>query len=189
MFVCVKISPYDSCQTYDDEFYALPGKRPHSRFYRHPSGSICGDNRHGKSAIIDAMTWALWEKPAPNADDDLIHQNATEMEVEFEFAVGEQHYRIIRKHSRPKRKRASGQSSLNFQIAPKTASVPLTATRFLRPSKNYRCVHMDYSTFTNSAFFTAGHADEFTTSSRPNASTVLVNILGLSYYDGFETQR
>ena len=50
--------------------------------------SICGDNGHGKSAIIDAMTWALWGETRAKRDDDLIHQNQNEMEVEFEFAIG-----------------------------------------------------------------------------------------------------
>jgi len=50
--------------------------------------SICGDNGNGKSAIIDAMTWALWGETRAKRDDDLIHQNANDMEVEFEFAIG-----------------------------------------------------------------------------------------------------
>jgi exonuclease SbcC len=151
--------------------------------------SICGDNGNGKSAIIDAMTWALWGETRAKRDDDLIHQNANEMEVEFEFAVGEQHYRIIRKHSRPKRKGASGQSSLTFQIAAENSframdgdSIPQTQQKIID------VLHMDYSTFTNSAFLRQGHADEFTTSSPAKRKQVLVNILGLSYYDGFETQ-
>jgi exonuclease SbcC len=151
--------------------------------------SICGDNGNGKSAIIDAITWALWGETRAKRDDDLIHQNENEMEVEFEFAVGEQHYRIIRKHSRPKRKGASGQSSLNFQIAAENSfraidgdSIPQTQQKIID------VLHMDYSTFTNSAFLRQGHADEFTTSSPAKRKQVLVNILGLSYYDGFETQ-
>ena len=44
--------------------------------------SICGDNGNGKSAIIDAMTWALWGETRAKRDDDLIHQNENEMEVE-----------------------------------------------------------------------------------------------------------
>jgi len=36
--------------------------------------SICGDNGNGKSAIIDAMTWALWGETRAKRDDDLIHQ-------------------------------------------------------------------------------------------------------------------
>ena len=151
--------------------------------------SICGDNGNGKSAIIDAITWALWGETRAKRDDDLIHQNENDMEVEFEFAVGGQNYRIIRKHSRPKRKGASGQSSLNFQIAAGDTframdgdSIPQTQQKIID------VLHMDYSTFTNSAFLRQGHADEFTTSSPAKRKQVLVNILGLSYYDGFETQ-
>jgi exonuclease SbcC len=151
--------------------------------------SICGDNGNGKSAIIDAMTWALWGETRAKRDDDLIHQNANDMEVEFEFAIGEQHYRIIRKHSRPKRHGTSGQSSLNFQIetadgfrAMDGDSIPQTQQKIID------VLHMDYNTFTNSAFLRQGHADEFTTSSPAKRKQVLVNILGLAYYDGFENQ-
>ncbi len=151
--------------------------------------SICGDNGNGKSAIIDAMTWALWGETRAKRDDDLIHQNQNEMEVEFEFAVGEQKYRIIRKHSRPKRRGASGQSSLTFQIASGTGYRPMDCDSIpLTQQKIIEVLHMDYNTFTNSAFLRQGHADEFTTSSPAKRKQVLVNILGLAYYDGFEAQ-
>ena len=42
---------------------------------------LSGDNGHGKSAIIDAMTWALWGKARTQRDDDLIHLGSTHMEV------------------------------------------------------------------------------------------------------------
>ena len=49
---------------------------------------ISGDNGNGKSALIDAMTWALWGRTRAKSDDDLINSGQTEMEVEFDFAVG-----------------------------------------------------------------------------------------------------
>ena len=64
---------------------------------------ICGNNGNGKSALIDAMTWALWGKTRAKSDDDLIHQGQTEVGVEFDFTVRQQPYRIIRKHAKPKR--------------------------------------------------------------------------------------
>ena len=81
--------------------------------------SICGDNGAGKSAIVDAITWALWGETRAGArnHDDLIHSQASEMEVEFEFKVGAQLYRVIRKHARPKRRQASGPSSLDLFVA------------------------------------------------------------------------
>jgi exonuclease SbcC len=69
---------------------------------------ISGDNGNGKSAIIDAMTWALWGKARAKGIDDLIYSAQSEMEVEFDFAIGEQLYRIIRKRSRPKKSTGAG---------------------------------------------------------------------------------
>ena len=78
---------------------------------------LSGDNGNGKSAIIDAMTWALWGKARSNSADDLIFLGQNDMEVEFEFAIGDRLYRVIRKRSRPKGKTSQGQSALDLYIA------------------------------------------------------------------------
>jgi len=46
---------------------------------------LTGANGHGKSALLDAMTWALWGKARARRDDELIHLGQSEMEVEFTF--------------------------------------------------------------------------------------------------------
>jgi len=78
---------------------------------------ISGDNGNGKSTLIDAITWALWGKTRAKSDDDLIHLGQTEMGVEFDFAIGGQPYRIIRKHARPKKRGGQGRTLLELQIA------------------------------------------------------------------------
>ncbi|MDD5289517.1 MAG: SMC family ATPase, partial [Dehalococcoidales bacterium] len=151
--------------------------------------SICGDNGNGKSAIIDAMTWALWGKTRAKQDDELIHQGQNDTEVEFEFAIEGQKYRIIRKHSRPKRRGASGQSSVSFQIASVNGFRTIDGdTMTQTQQKIIDVLHMDYNTFTNSAYLRQGHADEFTTSSPAKRKQVLANILGLGYYDEYEAR-
>ena len=55
---------------------------------------LTGENGNGKSALLDAMTWALWGKARARSDDELINLGRTEMEVEFEFYAGEQRYRV-----------------------------------------------------------------------------------------------
>jgi exonuclease SbcC len=151
--------------------------------------SICGSNGHGKSALIDAMTWAIWGQTRARRDDDLIHTGETEVAVEFDFAVGEQVYRIIRRHSRPRSRRASGQTILELQIATGEGFGPITGnTIHETQQKIIDTLHMDYPTFTNSAYLRQGHADEFTTSNPARRKQVLANILGLSFYDALETQ-
>jgi exonuclease SbcC len=152
---------------------------------------ISGDNGNGKSALIDAMTWALWGKTRrrskSGSDDDLIHQGQSEMEVEFDFAVGEQAYRIIRKHSRPRRRTGSGKTILDFQIASDGGFRSISADSITQTQqKIIDTLHMDYDTFINSAYLRQGHADEFTTQAPDKRKEVLGNILGLAVYDQLE---
>src|SRR5438067_12163587 len=68
---------------------------------------LSGDNGNGKSALLDAMTWALWGKTRASSvqsvsEDDLIRRNADEMEVRFEFDLTDQRYRVVRKRKRGK---------------------------------------------------------------------------------------
>ena len=148
---------------------------------------LSGDNGNGKSAIIDAITWALWGKARAASDDDLIFTTQSEMEVEFEFNVGDQLYRIIRKRSRPKKRTSAGQSSLEFQINSGDAYRPITGNTIAQTQqKIIEVLHMDYDTFINSAYLRQGHADEFTRQQPAKRKEVLGAILGLDIYDRLE---
>jgi exonuclease SbcC len=150
---------------------------------------ISGDNGNGKSALIDAMTWALWGKARAKSDDDLVHSGQSEMEVEFDFAVGQHQYRIIRKRSKPKRRGGSGQTILEFQVASGDGFKTITGDSVAQTQqKIIDTLHMDYDTFVNSAFLRQGHADEFTIKRPVERKQVLADILGLSFYDELETQ-
>jgi exonuclease SbcC len=150
---------------------------------------ISGDNGNGKSALVDAMTWALWGKTRAKSDDDLIHSGQTEMEVEFDFTVDKQAYRIIRKHSKPKRRGSSGRTSLDLLIASDSGFKVISGSSIRETQQEIiNKLHMDYDTFINSAFLRQGHADEFTNQSPIKRKEVLGNILGLSIYDRLEEQ-
>ena len=127
---------------------------------------ISGDNGNGKSALIDAMTWALWGKTRAKSDDELIHQGQGEMEVEFDFTVGEQGYRIIRKHAKAKRRGGAGKSLLDFQIAANGGFKSISADSISQTQqKIINVLHMDYAIL--------GHQQGFEETLRPN-----LNILG-----------
>jgi len=144
---------------------------------------LAGDNGHGKSALLDAMTWALWGKARAKRDDELIHLGQTEMEVEFEFALGENHYRVIRKRDSHGR----GQSSLELQVRDGGLFRPLTEPTIRQTQARInRILRMDYETFINSAFLLQGRADEFTVKPPGERKRILGDILGLSLYDQYE---
>jgi exonuclease SbcC len=148
---------------------------------------LSGDNGNGKSAIIDAITWALWGKTRAASDDELIYTTQSEMEVEFEFNIGHQLYRIIRKRTRPKKRTGVGQSSLEFQISNDDGFRPITGNTIAQTQqKIIETLHMDYDTFINSAYLRQGHADEFTTRKPAERKEVLGSILGLDVYDHLE---
>ena len=168
-------------------FMPYRGEIPTFSFNGIHTACICGDNGNGKSALIDAITWALWGKSRAKSDDDLITLGEKDMEVEFDFFIGEQLYRVIRKHSRPKSSRASGQSSLDLFIANNDSFNVITGdTKIKTQQKVISLLNMDYDTFINSAFLRQGHADEFTKQPPAKRKEVLSNILGLSLYDRLE---
>ncbi len=144
---------------------------------------LAGDNGHGKSALLDAMTWALWGKARARSDDELIYLGQTEMEVEFEFELSGNRYRIIRKRKSGKR----GRSVLEFQVQSKGQFRALTEPTMRDTQAGIDVLlRMDYDTFINSAFLLQGRADEFTVKPPAERKRILGEILGLSIYDQYE---
>ena len=144
---------------------------------------LSGENGAGKSALLAAMTWALWgESPAHAADDDLIAQGESEMAVDFEFALGDQAYRVLRTRSR-RGKSTSGK--LTFQVRDPLGSWRDVSGDTVRQTQQAITgrLRMDYETFINSAFLRQGHADEFTTKNATERKDILARILGLDEYD------
>lgn len=159
---------------------------------------LSGSNGHGKSAILDAITWAIWGRSRVGArrDDELIYMGEVEMEVEFEFELqpstplnqisnGAVRYRALRKRSKQRR----GQSSLELHGWDAAAAKFRSLTEPTIAQTQQRIIdllHMDYDTFINSAFLLQGHADEFTIKRPAERKKVLSDILGLGMYDSYE---
>ncbi len=150
---------------------------------------LCGDNGNGKSAIFDAITWALWGKSRARNDDDLIHSGQSEMEIELEFISGEQQYRVLRKHAKKPSKARAGQTILELQIAGNGTFRPISGNSLLETQqKIIDILNLDYEMFKNSAFLRQGHADEFSIKRPGERKEILANILGLSHYDELESR-
>ncbi|MDO8689011.1 MAG: SMC family ATPase [Dehalococcoidia bacterium] len=150
---------------------------------------LSGDNGHGKSALLDAITWALWGEARAKSNDDLVYAGATDMEVEFEFWLEGSRYRVLRKQSRARSPKESGRSSLELHVAQGDGFQPITGDNQRETQARINnLLHMEYQTFINSAFLLQGRADEFTKKGPAERKKVLADILGLAYYEGLEAK-
>lgn len=79
---------------------------------------LSGQNGAGKSALLDAITWALWER-ARSSSDGLIRVGEREMWVDLHFIYESHHYRVRRVRQRFSGKAGSRmvtRGSLEFQV-------------------------------------------------------------------------
>ncbi len=151
---------------------------------------LCGSNGHGKSALLDAITWCLWGESRAKTQDALISYGAEEMRVELEFVSRGTVYRVIRSRSRGGGRRRQGASDLQFQVLGGPGQEQTGEARPI-PGNNIRetqaridqTIGMDYDSFVNSAFLLQGRADEFTNKTPADRKAVLAKILGLEDYD------
>ncbi len=145
---------------------------------------LCGRNGDGKSALLDAVTWALWGK-ARGTREQLLHEGQDDMFVELVFDVAGERYRVTRRFSTARR---NAQSSLELAVrsGPDSFSA-ITGNRIAETQAHIeRLISMDYDTFVNSAFLVQGRADRFSTATPAARKEVLAKVLGLGLYDRLE---
>ena len=139
---------------------------------------LCGPNGHGKSALLDSITWALWGRARGRSRDELLSFGQTDMQVDLEFLARDTHYRVVRRH------KLRGTSSLELQISGPSGFHPITGNSMRQTQFNIsRIIGMDYETFINSAFLIQGRADEFTNKTPAERKDVLGKIIGLDRYN------
>ena len=149
---------------------------------------LTGDNGHGKSALLDAITWALWGQTRAKSVDDIVRLGQEECEVEFAFDLEGDRYRVLRKRSLRTR---SGLSALELHgFDPSTGSYRALSGNSIRETeaKIAQLLHMNYDTFVNSVFVLQGRADEFTTRRPGERKRILSEILGLSVFDELQAR-
>jgi exonuclease SbcC len=147
---------------------------------------LTGDNGHGKSTLLDAITWALWGETRAKSLDDIVRLGQDEAEVEFIFDLENERYRVLRKRSLKTR-----QSALELQGFDQATQRyrPLSGASIRETeAKIVQLLHMNYDTFINSVFVLQGRADEFTTRRPGERKRILADILGLSIYDTLEAR-
>ncbi|HNY93816.1 MAG TPA: SMC family ATPase, partial [Flexilinea sp.] len=146
---------------------------------------ISGSNGAGKSALLDAMTWALFGQARKN-DETIINnsRNIDAAEVTFEFEYESNIYRIIRCLRRGKTSTVDlliwNQETGNWH--------PMTEKSVRQTNKRIEeLLHLDFETFINASFFLQGKADQFTSQSAGDRKKILSNILELDIWEKYQT--
>ncbi len=143
---------------------------------------ISGNNGAGKSSLLDAMTWALFNK-ARKTDDFIIHGKADTCEVVFDFQYENATYRIQRQKTRAKT------STVDFYIFDLQSSEWKTISeKGVRDTDRVilDVLRMDYETFINASFFLQGKADQFATQKPGDRKRILSSILGLDIWEEYK---
>jgi exonuclease SbcC len=143
---------------------------------------LSGDNGNGKSALLDAMTWALFGETRAAAEDDLIRIGSDDCAVLLDFEVGTEKYRV--KRQRGKRAGAIWELQI-WQADGSLRSLSGTNARETK-ARIEHLLRMDYRTFLASGYLAQGRADEFARATVTERKKVLADILDLSRYERLE---
>ena len=147
---------------------------------------ISGHNGAGKSALLDAVTWALFGQ-ARRRDESLInnHPSVDAAEVTLDFDYEGNRYRVQR--TNPRGKTSSVEFFILSQVPGEEGRWKPLTERTIRETdqKIENILRMDYETFTNASFFLQGKADQFATARPSERKTILGKILGLEIWETY----
>ena len=147
---------------------------------------ISGDNGYGKTALLDAITWAIWGKSRAKTQDELVNIARNSMFVELDFFAGESRYRVTRTYTKG-RGASSGKSELNLSIIIGDSATSLMENTIRETEeKIVGLLNMDYDTFINTSYLKQGDSNRFTSSRPTDRKKILADLLDLSYYERLE---
>lgn len=145
-----------------------------------PLWVLCGPNGVGKSAVFDALTYALFgchrgTKKGGRGMDDLIRHGTNGFRVEFEFGVGDREYRITRSRGRKSVERVFQKLGDDWkEIDLGGNSIKAWAERELG---------LTFEQFTASVLLRQGEADEIITAAGKDRLAMLKKIIGVERYE------
>ena len=148
---------------------------------------VVGPNGVGKSSLmVDAVLVALFGQGRSADMDGYIRNGKDMMTVEFDFALGKELFRVVRKRSR---KTSRGSSALEFYQIDKDGNVVrmLTGSSIGETESLIRkTIGTDFDTLVRSSVIEQGEADFFCSASPSERMELFSKIWDLEKYEEFE---
>lgn len=149
---------------------------------------LSGKNGHGKSAILDAITWAIWGCArkmlgVSKGDDGLVHLGQKEMIIHLDFIAGGQKYRIRREFFKSYGKPVT---RLDVELFDANLDQYITLTdKSIRTTqeKIEVIVGVDFATFVSTSFLRQGQSNEFSKKTPRERKEIIASIIGLATFD------
>ncbi|PZU95866.1 MAG: chromosome segregation protein SMC [Pseudanabaena sp.] len=139
--------------------------------------AITGATGAGKTSLLDAITFALYDKVAnkPNSSKELVSQGATQLKVEFRFEIRQSEYRVIRTW------RNRGKTDEKKFLLDKL--VDGAWERGDRTEKIEEIIGMDFDTFTRVIILPQGQFDEFLKGEASKRREILRQLAGFQIFE------
>lgn len=167
-------------------FLSYGSKGEHVSFDPYHLICLSGKNGHGKSALLDALTWAIWGQArktlqSVKPDQGLLRLGQSQMLVIAEFSCNGQRYRIRREymnhHNKP-------YAQLDFGLVEEGKLISLTDKTIKATQESIiNTIKLDYEGFCNTVFLRQGASNEFSKKSAKERKELLASILGLNTYE------
>jgi DNA repair protein SbcC/Rad50 len=139
--------------------------------------AITGATGAGKTSLLDAITFALYDKVAnkPNSSKELVSQGATQLKVELRFEMRQIEYRVLRTWRN--RGKTDEKKFLFDQL------IDGEWERCDRTQKVEDIIGMDFETFTRVIILPQGQFDEFLKGEAGKRREILRQLAGFQIFE------
>ena len=154
-----------------------------------PLWVLTGENGAGKSAVFDAITLVLFDtfRDRKQHLEDLINQSCDRMEVEFDFSVGVDIYRVRAVYARKNPRKIR----LAFRLLPGKDGEVWQEIPLAEESKSEAnfdqwiklLIGLDYNSFTASVLLMQGHSDRLLQVPPEKRRAILASLIDISRYE------
>ena len=147
-------------------------------------GLLSGENGQGKSAILDAITFALFSRARgvegnKKGVEDIVSSGKTNLKVVFQFMQNGNRYRITRTYDK-----INSKSDILLEVEKDGGFVNISENKIRETDeKILKIIGMNYDAFITSSFILQGKSDFFTAKKPSEKMEIVREMLNLDIYE------